>query len=96
MAPNFLHAVDFAKLERLVGFRPDLLMLDSIGVPKPVRHKPEPIFRVEHNARPEGRQASVPGKRPKKWEAAVPCQKAAAERKRERAEIYRKLHRRAA
>lgn len=65
-------------------------------VGKSVRFVIKDDFAVQPAARLERRPAGLADRRSKKWEAAVPCQKAAAERARERAEVYRQLHRRAA
>lgn len=65
-------------------------------VGKSVRFVIKDDIAVQPAARLERRPAGIADRRSKKWEATVPCQKAVAERARERAEVYRQLHRRAA
>ncbi len=65
-------------------------------VGKSVRFVIKDDISVQPAARLERRPAGLADRRSKKWEAVVPCKKAAAERARERAEVYRQLHRRAA
>ena len=67
-----------------------------LDMAQPVRYIPEGGEPVFHVRRPEGRTVSIPGVRKKRWEAAVPCQKAVAEERRRRAEVHRKLSRNAA